>query len=151
MSATGLETLEHTLQLTHEWINELDLRLGWNNKARAFRLLKSVLHALRDCLIVEEAADFAAQLPMLLRGAYYEQWRPAAVPVKHRKKADFVAHVVASFKPDPLEHPTQAVMAVFELLNKKISTGEVDDIRLALPEDLRTIWPERYREPGAVR
>ena len=81
MTAVGLEGLEHTVQLTHTWINELDDRLGWNNKPRSYRLLKAVLHALRDWLQLNEAADLAAQLPTLLRGAYYEQWRPATTPV----------------------------------------------------------------------
>ena len=31
MSAQGLEGLEHTVQLTHIWINELDARLQWSN------------------------------------------------------------------------------------------------------------------------
>ncbi|MGZ3410979.1 MAG: DUF2267 domain-containing protein [Xanthobacteraceae bacterium] len=150
MSAIGLETLDHTVQLTHEWINELDRQLGWKNKARSYRLLKSVLHALRDWLIVEEAADLAAQLPTLLRGAYYEQWRPAAVPVKHRTKEDFISRIAADFKQDALENPSQAAMAVFELLSKKITQGEIDDVRNSLPEDLRIIWPEKYKEPGAA-
>jgi uncharacterized protein (DUF2267 family) len=34
-----------------------------------------VLHALRDRLTVEEASDLAAQLPMLIRGLYYETRR----------------------------------------------------------------------------
>jgi hypothetical protein len=59
MSA-GLESLDHTVQLTHIWINDLDDRLGWNNKPRSYRLLKAVLHALRDRLQLDEAADFAA-------------------------------------------------------------------------------------------
>ena len=77
MTAMGLEGLEHMVQVTHTWINDLDDRLGWNNKPRSYRLLKAVLHALRDWLQLNEAADLAAQLPTLLRGAYYEQWRPA--------------------------------------------------------------------------
>lgn len=145
-----METLEHTVQLTHEWINDLDRRLGWNNKARSFRLLRAVFHALRDRLIVQEAADFAAQLPMLLRGAYYEGWRPATVPEKRRTKADFIERVAASFKQDPIENPSRAVMTVFELLTTKITSGELDDVRQALPEELRIIWPEKYREPGAA-
>lgn len=48
VSATGLEGLEHTVQLTHEWINNLDTQLGWNDKKQPYRLLKAVLHALRD-------------------------------------------------------------------------------------------------------
>ena len=87
MSTVGLEGLEHTVQLTHIWINELDAKLEWNNKARAYRLLKAVLHGLRDWLQLNEMADLGAQLPGLLRGAYYEQWRPAITPVKRRTKA----------------------------------------------------------------
>ena len=112
MTAVGLEGLEHTVQLTHTWINELDDRLGWNNKPRSYRLLKAVLHALRDWLQLNEAADLAAQLPTLLRGAYYEQWRPATTPVTHRTKADFLARVEDSFKIDALAQTSQAVMAV---------------------------------------
>jgi uncharacterized protein (DUF2267 family) len=146
MSATGLESLDHTVQLTHAWINELDERLGWNNKPRSYRLLKAVFHTLRDWLPLAEAADLAAQLPTLLRGAYYEQWRPAAVKVRHRAraKADFLVQVEDAFKTDPLAHPSQAVMAVFELLSKKVTTGEIGDVRHALPEEVRNMWPEPY-------
>jgi len=151
MSATGLESLDHTVQLAHAWINDLDERLGWNNKPRAYRLLKAVLHALRDSLQINESADLAAQLPGLLRGVYYEQWRPSATRVKKHGKVDFVSRVEESFKADPLAHPSQAVMAVFELLSNKISKGEIEDVRRSLPEDLRTLWPERYVEAGAIR
>jgi uncharacterized protein (DUF2267 family) len=151
MSAQGLEGLEHTVQLTHVWINELDAHLGWNNKARSYRLLKAVLHALRDSLQVNEAADLGAQLPGLLRGAYYEQWRPATTPVKSRNVEDFLDRVNRDFKKDPLENGAQAAMAVFQLLTKKITEGEIQDVRRALSEEVRNIWPEPYREPGAIR
>jgi uncharacterized protein (DUF2267 family) len=149
VSAVGLEGLEHTVQLTHKWINDLDTLLGWNNKPRAYRLLKTVLHALRDWLQLNEAVDLAAQLPEVLRGAHYEGWRPAATPVKNRGKADFLARIDAAFKADPLPHTGQAVMAVFQLLSEKITAGEIDDVRRALPEDLRNLWPEPYLAPGA--
>jgi uncharacterized protein (DUF2267 family) len=151
MSAVGLEALDHTVQVTHSWINDLDERLGWKNKSRSFRLLKSVLHALRDWLTINEAVDLAAQLPVLLRGAYYEQWRPSTVPVKKRSRADFLARVEHSFLADPLVDPAQAVMAVFELLSKKITKGEIDDVRHALPQDLRNLWPQPSLVAGDVR
>jgi uncharacterized protein (DUF2267 family) len=151
MSAQGLEGLEHTVQLTHIWINELDERLQWNNKARSYRLLKAVLHALRDSLRVDEAVDLGAQLPGLLRGAYYEQWRPATTPVKSRDVEEFLNRVNEHFRRDPLTEPSQAVMAVFQLLSKKITEGEIEDVRGCLPEAVRNIWPEPYKAPGAVR
>ena len=93
MSVVGLESIEHTVQLTHTWINDLDARLGWDNKHRSYRLLRTVLQAIRDWLKVEEAVKFGAQLPELLRGVYYEQWQPAKAPVKKRSKVDFIARV----------------------------------------------------------
>jgi len=42
-------------------------------------------------------------------------------------------------------------MAVFELLSKKITPGEIDDVRRALPEELRNLWPEPYVPAGMVR
>ena len=151
MSAQGLETLDHTVQLTHIWINDLDHRLEWNDKARSYRLLKSVLHTLRDTLQVNEAVDLGAQLPGLLRGAYYEQWRPAATPIKDRNVDNFLARVNESFRRDPLASPAMAVMAVFQLLTSKISEGEIEDVRRCMPEEIRNIWPEPYKEPSAVR
>jgi uncharacterized protein (DUF2267 family) len=151
MTAQGLEGLDHTVQLTHIWINELDSRLAWNNKPRSYRLLKAVLHALRDSLQVNEAVDLGAQLPGLLRGNYYEQWRPAITPIKNRSVDDFLNRVNEDFKKDPLPNSAQAVMTVFQLLTKKITEGEINDVRRALPEEVRNIWPEPYREPGALR
>jgi uncharacterized protein (DUF2267 family) len=151
MTTPGLESLDHTVQLTHMWINDLDRRLEWNNKARSYRLLKAVLHTLRDCLQVNEAADLGAQLPELLRGVYYEQWRPGAVKTKKRDIEAFLARVGEAFQRDPLSDPAKAVMAVFQLLTKKISEGEIEDVRRSLPEEVRNIWPEPYKAPGDIR
>ena len=150
MSAVGLKALDHTVQITHVWINDLNRKLGWDNKSRAYHLLKAVLHALRDWLQVNDSAHLAAQLPELLRGVYYEQWRPAATPVKNRSKADFIARVEASFKADPIETPAKAILTVFELLSEKITGGEIEKVRHALPQELRNLWPEHYVAPGAV-
>ena len=142
MSAVGLETIDHTVQLTHIWLDELDWRMGWDNKGRSYQLLKSVLQALRDWLPTNESADFAAQLPTLLRGAYYEHWRPATTPVKRRSRADFLDRVdqtVAGELPMPLE---AAVAIVLGFLSTKISAGEIEDVRRSLPADLRDLWPE---------
>ncbi len=141
MSAVRLESIDHTVQLTHIWINELDDRLGWADKHRSYRLLRTVLQAVRDWLSVNEAAGFGAQLPELLRGIYYEHWRPATTPVKNRHKADFIARIENAFRTDPITFTSDAVTAVFELLSAKIAAGEIDKVRHELPADLRALWP----------
>jgi uncharacterized protein (DUF2267 family) len=100
---------------------------------------------------VNEAADLGAQLPGLLRGAYYEQWHPAATPVKERSIEQFLNRVNESFKRDPLANPPMAVMAVFQLLSKKISEGEIEDVRRCLPAQFRSAWPDSSTAPGGIR
>ena len=141
MSAVGLESIDHTVQLTHIWINELDARLEWADKHRSYRLLRTVLQGVRDWLSVNEAAGFGAQLPELLRGIYSEHWRPATTPVKNRHKADFIARIENAFRTDPITFTSDAVTAVFELLSAKIAAGEIDKVRHELPADLRALWP----------
>ena len=150
MSATGLESIDRTVQLTHTWINDLDARLRWNNKHRSYRLLRVVLHALRDWLQINEAADLAAQLPTLLRGVYYEQWRPATVPVKKRSKAAFLERIDAAFVNDQLPDTEFAVMSVFALLADAVTGGEISDVRNALPADLRALWPVKRGEKALI-
>jgi uncharacterized protein (DUF2267 family) len=140
MSAIGLESIDHTVQLTHAWINDLDAQLHWNNKARSYRLLRTALHALRDWLQVNEAVDLAAQMPTLLRGVYYEQWRPATVPVKERSKVSFLKRIDAAFVNDPLPDTEFAARCFFRVLSHKITGGEIEDVRHALPADLRALW-----------
>jgi uncharacterized protein (DUF2267 family) len=141
MSTSGFESIDHTVQLTHEWINDLDKILGWDNKPRAYRLLRSALQALHDWLQVDEAAHFGAQLPTLLRGVYYEHWRPAATPVKQRDQASFLARIDRAFLTDPIDDTPGAAMAVFRVLSSKITPGEIDKVRHALPHDIRDLWP----------
>lgn len=140
MNTDRLESIDHTVQLTYIWINELDEMLGWSDKSRSYRLLRTVLQTLRDWLPVNESADLAAQLPALLRGVYYEHWRPATTPVKQRSKADFLARVDHAFVGDPILYTAEAVSIVFQFLSGKVSAGEIADVRHALPADLRALW-----------
>jgi uncharacterized protein (DUF2267 family) len=141
VSAKGLEGIDNTVQQAHVWINEIERRLAWDSKPRAFRLLKAVLHALRDHLPVNEAANLGAQLPTLIRGIYYDQWRPATTPIKDRRLEGFLARVDADFKPDPIDDTAAAVSAVFGLLSDRIAAGEIADVRQSLPAALRALWP----------
>lgn len=145
MSSQGLESIEQSVQTTHRWINELNERLDWGDKARSYRLLRTVLQALRDWLPVNEAVDLAAQLPELVRGAYYEHWRPAKCPVQNRSREDFLARVDHAFKTDPIAFTPEVVAEVFGLLSDKVSAGEIEDVRNALPADVRALWPKPAR------
>jgi uncharacterized protein (DUF2267 family) len=99
---------------------------------------------LRDRLTTQEVAQLGAQLPIFIRGIYYEGWNPARTPIKSRGKELFLRQVREQFahtrNPDvDAEHVTQAI---FRVLCKHISQGELDQVKATLPRELRAFWPE---------
>jgi len=143
MSTTHEEIFATTIQKTHLWLKELLEELWWDDEHRAYLALKATLHALRDRLTVEEAVQLGAQLPMLIRGFYYEGWSPAGKPVKVRHKEEFLAQVkeyLRSMKESDID-AENIVRAVFKVLSRRISEGEIEDIKHILPPELRELWP----------
>jgi uncharacterized protein (DUF2267 family) len=95
MSATGLEVFDKTVQTTNTWLKEI-MEFTGPDRRRAYRVLAAVLHALRDRLTVDEVAQLGAQLPILVRGLYYDQWHhPSGKPERLRHKEEFLASVAA--------------------------------------------------------
>ncbi len=140
MSAQGLEGIDRTVQQTHIWINELADALNWDSP-RSYRLLRAVFHTLRDFLPVNESANLAAQLPTLIRGIYYEQWRPNLLAAKDRNYRYFITRINDQFLPDTLEDPQSAIGAVLQLLSSKVTAGEIHDVQQNLPPEIRSLWP----------
>ncbi|HEY7713558.1 MAG TPA: DUF2267 domain-containing protein, partial [Candidatus Binatia bacterium] len=65
---TSHDVFEGTLQKTQIWLNDIMTELDWHDQPhKAYLALRTVLHALRDRLTVEEAVQLGAQLPMLVR------------------------------------------------------------------------------------
>jgi len=137
---TGIDTFEHSLQLTNIWLKDLMARLGTDDRHIAYLALRTTLHALRDRLTVEEAAHLGAQLPMLVRGLYYEGWRPAGKPLKEHSREAFVAHIEGEAR-NPNFEAEPAIRAVLGMLAERVSAGEIEDVKSTLPRPLREFWP----------
>ena len=60
------------LQQTNLWLKDLMERLGTGDRKLAYNVLKATLHALRDRIGPENAIHLGAQLPILVRGIYYD-------------------------------------------------------------------------------
>lgn len=139
---TGVSAFEKTIEKTNLWLGELERIMGWPDRSKAYMALRAVLHALRDRLPPDEAADLAAQLPMLIRGFFYEGWHPANKPRKYRHKEDFLEQVrkeapwLAGAELEP------AVTAVFGILESEVGGGETVQVRRLLPPELRELWTQ---------
>ena len=139
MSATGLAAFDSTVQTTNAWLKEIGDELEFNDRAAAYHALRAVTHALRDRLPVEVAAKLGAQLALLVRGVYYEGWHPADKPLRERHREEFLRHI-ASFPNGTLQEAERAARAVFNVLCRHVSAGEVEIVKKCLPADIRELW-----------
>jgi uncharacterized protein (DUF2267 family) len=142
MSAQGLEAIDHTVHSTHEWINELAERLGWSSKRDTWRLMRVTFHRIRDHLPNDELAQLSAQLPILVRGFFFEGWTPKQTPIRERSAAEFHRAIEDQMTDVQEYRGHDDIACVFALLNNRISRGEVNDVRACLPQELRALWPE---------
>lgn len=135
---SGLPVFDKTLQTTNIWLKEIMMELG-PDRQHAWKVLSVVLHKLRDRLPVEVAAHLGAQLPLLIRGVYYDQFQPARQPVTcHLDEfLDEVDEWLADARPTD---PRDAVMAVFRVLSRHIPIGEIEKVQDTLPRDIRAYW-----------
>ncbi len=148
MSATGLDVFDKSLQTTNIWLNDISEQLG-PDRQLAWNVLGVVLRTLRDRLPADHAAHLASQLPLVVRGAYYEQYRPSVQPDDSlQKAADFVGRVAAGLATVRPVDPEDAITAVFNVLETHIPAGQAVKTRQALPEDIRRYWPHEG-DPGA--
>jgi uncharacterized protein (DUF2267 family) len=133
MANTGLEQFDETLQLTHEWLNDVSDQLGFQDRRDAYSSLRAVLQALRDRLTFEEAVHLGDQLPMLIRGFYYEGWKPGENPGRERTAEEFLSNIQRNLRFDLRRDAEQIAHAVFQVIAKRITQGEVDDVVHQLP------------------
>ena len=139
MSATGLDVFDKTLQTTNVWLSEIMDRIGPDRQV-AWKVLSTVLHKLRDRLPVELAANLGAQLPLLVRGVYYDQFEPARMPSDCGTPEEFKAEVAEWLADIGPVDPDEAIAAVFAVLDRHLSEGQVARIRNALPRGPRMAW-----------
>jgi len=143
MSTSNDALWASTIQKSNLWLKELSAELGYGpeDTLLAFR---TIMHGLRDRLPPEEAVHLAAHLPLLLKGVYYDGWKPSRTPVKLKDRAEFYAYVapqlLRGIRDVEVETVTQCVLGV---LTNHLPEGEVEQIRLVLPEGVRDLVPAK--------
>ncbi len=142
MSTNGLEVFDKTLQTTHIWLDEIIEDLG-TDRHTAWHVLGAVMRALRDRLPLGLSVHLSAELPLLVRGSYFEQWRPSQEALKQRSLAEFLERVSDGLSDTKPIGSIDAVGAVFAVRERHLDRGQLAKVRQALPEEVRALWPER--------
>jgi uncharacterized protein (DUF2267 family) len=129
--------IERSVEKANIWLKDIAIELGDGDLQYAYRVLRAVLHVLRDRLTIEVAAKFAAQLPTLIRGIYFEGWDPSSTPMPPHTVDTFLDHVVSEGRFSGETEASVAVTAVAAVLSKRLTRDEVDVILAVMPEKLR--------------
>lgn len=142
MAGNGRGYASATLVKTDLLLKEIEQDLGWPKDLRqqSYRALRAVLHTLRDRLTVQESAELAAQLPTLVRGVFYEGWRPEAVPVK-LSKDEFLQRVRRECPIEVKGGTQRLAQVVLRVLRRHITAGEWDDVTSSMPKEYASILP----------
>jgi uncharacterized protein (DUF2267 family) len=147
MSNIGVEVFDTTIQKTMSLLKDIDDEFGWGDRRKqAYSALRAVLHALRDRLPVSEAANFAAQLPMLVRGFYFEGWKPESVPKKMHRE-EFLQAVREQFQFEIKGGTEEVVNGVANALARHIDPNAIEDIKEELPQDIAVLFSLNPTEP----
>jgi len=146
MSQTGLEVFDRTVQTTNIWLNEIMEVIG-PDRHNALHALRAVLHPLRDRLPLQEAVHLGAQLPLLVRGVYYENWRPQVNPTPIRHQHEFLERVQVGLERSRPIDVKDVVQAVLKVLDHHVDPGEIEQVKHSLPAGLQVLFPDHDTAP----
>jgi uncharacterized protein (DUF2267 family) len=144
---TKAAVLDTSLQRTHEWLHDVGLELGFDNERAAYAALRATLHAVRDRLPVELVAHLGAEMPMLVRGIYYDGWHPSAAELKAAHAQDFCESMRRELQGhDELQDAERVAHSVLRVIDQRTEPGQVEHVLDALPKEVRGLWREAEQE-----
>ncbi len=129
-----------------KFVREVAAELGAPEETdKGGRVLRAVLHALRNRITPQESLQLIAQLPMLVKALYVDGWKISQEAMKLRHAGDFIEAVREAggqglyndFTTD--NEVEKAIQAVFRVLKNHVSAGEINDILGILPAEVRAV------------
>lgn len=111
----------------------------------AYRITVSVLHTIRQILTPEESIHLISQLPMYLKAEYVNGW---SLKPKHRiRSMEAFLHTVRSHNERSAardfgndETAKNRVKAVFTVIQRHVSVGEMVHVLDQFPSELLELW-----------
>ena len=138
MTDYGILT-KHT-QSALEWINEIKDKGRFKDQAVSLASLRAVLHPLRDNLHITDAIHLSAQLPLFIRGIFFEGWKSPHIPTQQHTAEAFLEHVRRDLLPWGEIEPEKAVRCVLKTLVGRTNHEEIRKIRETLPKEINELF-----------
>jgi uncharacterized protein (DUF2267 family) len=131
----------------NEFLKELSENLNHpENPDQVERVLRAVLHILRERLSIQQSFHLLSQLPVFLKLLYIEGWKYHEKPVRIRSLEKFKEAVKdEQFKLGERDFDwtasTEKIMnTILTSLRKYLSHGEILDVLATLPAELHPLF-----------
>lgn len=136
---SSIDIVDHNVKTINTWLKDISEELDGIGEEAAWARLKAVLQTLRDRITVDEAADFAAQLPIIVRGLYFEGWRPAETPHKWRDRQEYLDAFNRKLEGEGSGEET--LKAVLRILDRHLDSNELIRVKEMHPKEVWDLWP----------
>jgi len=120
------------------WVGEVAKQTGETDR-QAFGSISAVLHALRDRLPHERSASLGDQLPLVMRGVYYEGWEPDVTPEHYAQPEDFLRRVEREASLSSPMEASIATRATMGVLGYDLEEREMEGMLAVLPPPIRSL------------
>lgn len=110
------------------------------------RLITSVLEVLREVITPEESMHLISQLPMYLKAVYVNGWEMSKSPKRINTREEFFNELREKYPRttgrDLGDYTTarENVKAIFRVISRYASGGEIDQVRAQLPSGIADLW-----------
>jgi len=130
---------EKHIEESYRWIHEVAFMLGEEySYGAAYQALRGVLFAMRDRMTPAEVFQFSAQLPIHIRGLFFEGYKIKDKPDKYHEE-EFLRRISSAI-PSGAYDAKLAFKAVLQVIYNHVSKGELKDIYATYPKDLQALW-----------
>lgn len=136
---TGIHSLNHSIEQAQHWISSYSEQVGEQSKDTSFAAMKAAMAILRDRLPASEVADLASHIPPVLRGYFYDGYKPEKHHHKAKSKEDLVVLMrekLESMRVADVD-AEKALDAFKDLLIQRITEGDIKHVKGSLPEHLK--------------
>ena len=133
----------------HIWLNATAETLHLDDSRLAYPALRAGLHALRDRLPPEAAVHLSGQLPLIVRGLFFEGWKMAGKPTPDNTVEEFCERLGQDLPPNYQRNPKMVTEAVFAVVWRQLDPGESAKVIDQMPKGLRQLWPSIARRESA--
>lgn len=128
-----------------------------NDQGKAGRVLRCVLHSIRNHISIEESLQLVAQLPMAVKSIYVEGWKPVRKIPRIRNIREMAEEVISMQARAPqnadlanLPEAINAIRVVVRTMNKFVSDGELEDVAEELPRQLNSFMRSIIQEKQEI-